>query len=850
MEKRRKDDEKSKSSLPAPTAAGSAGYSPASKPLAGGSLELSYQELQRQLSEKPHNHDLRQRFQSVCEELLLKDIRSAANLSVDEKLWWNCFYKPINEFRRRLSSPGRPSSSSSPNRNDPALYKQFLSNSIAFYRQLLLKLQQAHNLPLDKSLEPPASDEKEILAQVLCYHSYHRSLVCLGDLERYRQGLPGLELPEKREALAKAGGYYRQAIALFPANGNPYNQLAVLANQAEDELSEIYYYFRSLKSKLQFANIRNNMNALFEKNRLKIAALSSRFEPLRPNKGKKGPHDRQKLQKRLPESTSEQLKHFFTGFVRLHGIIFTRTSSEMFDAIKSRVLRDLDGLMRKEVLLAKEILRLLFVNALAVEHHLAWPRPDYTPTQQEVSDHAVLQEFLIRFVVEFFSKVLKGFRISRHAASPSPPPPKHGDSSSELSSDENGTPSEGDKRQLLGSEVSEPSWPGDNSSNTLGALSLFVEWLKSSPQVLNPTWTSDKRVWTNMWKSFAKLLNHVKSMMPTDAPQQESLMLPLVEDAELRGISTLMKAIGNPQFKLTKSLDVVVQQDEEAMFRIRASRIYSFGLYVSQASGMEPKLYFSEEEKKFSVRPFKVAVAHCPPVPPTAPSFPGYLPSEESILEPTDNLLEEKDISSYADLAANVDALTKEDDEDLEFGGTLNVTMELDGSKLQSEGTGVQQPHSNGSEDEKILLAPGTSLKKHIEIWKEPGPEASRAPPRAAIGSERDHHSARHTTSFEVWQTNSRETTADNSLFSFMPSPWPAASTSFSPTGSFFFNNRDSLVLAKDELLSGTFQQPQSDGSSFENRSLFGFESQFSSPFFGSTSSIWQPSSTRSFSKP
>ena len=65
----------------------------------------------------------------------------------------------------------------------------------------------------------------------------------------------------------RAGAYYRQAAAVQPESGNPYNQLAVMAYFTGDELRAVYYYFRSLAVALPFVTARENLLLLFEKNR-------------------------------------------------------------------------------------------------------------------------------------------------------------------------------------------------------------------------------------------------------------------------------------------------------------------------------------------------------------------------------------------------------------------------------------------------------------------------------------------------------------------------------------------------------------------------------------------------------
>lgn len=67
----------------------------------------------------------------------------------------------------------------------------------------------------------------------------------------------------------RAVTFYKQAAQVLPSNGNPYNQLAVMAYYISDELRAVYYYFRSLSVQVPFTTARENLLLLFERNRAK-----------------------------------------------------------------------------------------------------------------------------------------------------------------------------------------------------------------------------------------------------------------------------------------------------------------------------------------------------------------------------------------------------------------------------------------------------------------------------------------------------------------------------------------------------------------------------------------------------
>lgn len=69
----------------------------------------------------------------------------------------------------------------------------------------------------------------------------HRSLVCLGDLARYK-----LELDPYWDPLI-AKRYYKMAIATDPNIGMPHNQMGTIAGNTNYGLDAVYHYMRWLE---------------------------------------------------------------------------------------------------------------------------------------------------------------------------------------------------------------------------------------------------------------------------------------------------------------------------------------------------------------------------------------------------------------------------------------------------------------------------------------------------------------------------------------------------------------------------------------------------------------------------
>ena len=174
-----------------------------------------------------------------------------------ERLWKWCFYGRINELRVRLNKEksrakkrGGGSVSSGTNVADEIdkQLQQFLREAIALYLYLIKK----YGDHLKESSVSQSQDEEYIDATI---SSLYRMHIHLGDLYRYSSNIQ------------KAEDAYGKSAKLAPGNGNPFNQLAVVAQSQESQtVLALYYYARSLMANSLFETSRQNLVRLFEGN--------------------------------------------------------------------------------------------------------------------------------------------------------------------------------------------------------------------------------------------------------------------------------------------------------------------------------------------------------------------------------------------------------------------------------------------------------------------------------------------------------------------------------------------------------------------------------------------------------
>ncbi|XP_062082256.1 nonsense-mediated mRNA decay factor SMG7 isoform X2 [Humulus lupulus] len=316
----------------------------------------------------PSDPNAWQQIRENYEAIILEDHAFSEQHNIEYALW-QLHYKRIEELRAHfnaaLSSSG---SNSSQNVKGPARpdrltkirlqFKTFLSEASGFYHDLIVKIRAKYGLSLGYFSEDSDNqsftekDGKKSAEVKKGLISCHRSLIYLGDLARYK-GLYG-EGDSKTREFTAASSYYMQAASLLPSSGNPHHQLAILASYSGDELVAVYRYFRSLAVDSPFSTARENLIVAFEKNRHSYSQLSgdavarggkdspAKLSGKARGKGEgkhvsKDTNAETKLVKEGVSSSQESYKSFCVRFVRLNGILFTRTSLETFAEVLSLV---------------------------------------------------------------------------------------------------------------------------------------------------------------------------------------------------------------------------------------------------------------------------------------------------------------------------------------------------------------------------------------------------------------------------------------------------------------------------------------------------------------------------------
>ncbi|KAF4137604.1 Est1 DNA/RNA binding domain [Phytophthora infestans] len=303
---------------------------------------------------------LRRRLMDVATRLANAHPAFAAKKEVEQALWKPCFYRRIEDFRRRIRKYAAAAQGDRNVREHFARvsseFQQFLTDSAVFY---------AHLRDVFASWLQTASKE-DFDAIARGRQSLYRCYVFLGDLARYRE----LHSQKAKKNFAAAEALYHRALAVLPENGNPHNQLAVLATYVEAETVAVYRYCRSLLTSQPFTTAEENLALLFERSRQRPLAAPITFTV------SSSPSSKEK---------SAFLKSYLHRLTRMHGILFalssprgsptassgTRSNSETATPVYPRdmeavLFKDMRTLLQAGVVGDALLLKIMVINIFCI----------------------------------------------------------------------------------------------------------------------------------------------------------------------------------------------------------------------------------------------------------------------------------------------------------------------------------------------------------------------------------------------------------------------------------------------------------------------------------------------------
>ena len=328
----------------------------------------------------------------VLSDVILTSPEHALRKDCFGRMWRNCFYARIGELRSRISRERRKNGASL--KKLEAILKQFLKEAITLYKYLVEKYEsKLLPSPSQESEEPTPTTTTDGVVPGL-----HRILIHLGDLYRYSC------------SYSKAEDCYQRASKLAPSKGNPYNQLAVVA-QLKDTSAPLscvalYYYARSLLATHDpFESSKANLERLLESNREWLQSTSE--QALLDEHCKTYA---QKVEKsRAIRSVQSRL--FLARFVDLHydffrGMSFSERQTrdtELVDKMNTLISK-LDALLKEWAFGDSLLVKMVVINAFSIH----W-------TQSKT----LARSFMLRFGASLAERLEHGLRKAMEKNTPS-----------------------------------------------------------------------------------------------------------------------------------------------------------------------------------------------------------------------------------------------------------------------------------------------------------------------------------------------------------------------------------------------------------------------------------------------
>ncbi|KAM3915050.1 nonsense-mediated mRNA decay factor SMG7 isoform 2-T2 [Leptodactylus fuscus] len=275
----------------------------------------------------------RQALQDLYQKMLVTDLEYALDKKVEQDLWNHAFKNQITTLQ------GQAKNRSNPNRSEvQANLSLFLEAASGFYTQLLQELCTVFNVDLPcrvKSSQLGIISNKQMHCGTVvkpqsssCSYICQHCLVHLGDIARYRN------------QTSQAESYYRHAAQLVPSNGQPYNQLAILASSKGDHLTTIFYYCRSIAVKFPFPAASTNLQKALSK------ALESREE----------------VKKRWSVSD------FIKAFIKFHGHVYLAKNLDRLSHLREQLEEQFKTMVFQKAFNSQQLVHITVINLFQLHH--------------------------------------------------------------------------------------------------------------------------------------------------------------------------------------------------------------------------------------------------------------------------------------------------------------------------------------------------------------------------------------------------------------------------------------------------------------------------------------------------
>lgn len=424
---------------------------------------------------------------------------------------------------------------------EDTFYRSLVSRIVAFYKlhqragPSLSLLGIAADVGADGC--PTLSREEEEKKLQLVY----KGLICLGDLERYKEQYTERARRDAREGVApkaerfdKAIMYYEVARGLQPDNGTAFNQLAVIDGYVGQAFNCTYHYYRALAVRQPFPSGDVNLERV----------LKRAFDRWRAGGGgEKGEGEADRFRRDLLSACA--ILHLRAGYVIREGCADGRTSH--FTALHTEVIGNFGKLIHARQLPSEVIVK---TTAMVISEH--WcarlGKAEKGEDEEKARRRRHVEELALKFILGIFGTLM---RTAETEVTESLAAHKDADESAVAEDDE-----VTDTTLALAQRITAVL------RRILPSLRIMSRWLKGHIEYIGRlAGKADVRAF---WARYKTLMLSLVRLFPLI--QLPSLESPLEEDIDMRGFLPLRRSISEESGEVMEQQDV--HPNEEQLMRI------------------------------------------------------------------------------------------------------------------------------------------------------------------------------------------------------------------------------------------------------------------------------------------
>ncbi|WWC85691.1 uncharacterized protein L201_000557 [Kwoniella dendrophila CBS 6074] len=368
----------------------------------------------------------------------------------------------------------------------------------------------------------------------------YKALICLGDLERYkeqyhdqpksrnnnnnnRRGNSSMITKGGEEKFYQARHYYEIARGIQPDDGSAFNQLAVISTYLSDPFSTTYYYFRASAIRNAFKGIDG---IIYE-------YLGKATERWRTRRKEEKDKEDSALEK------GDEVKKWKDDMIVLVGILYLKAGFSFIPTLQPNLLEQFSVLLKSRQLSTEVIVKTVVIviglhhharNTAGIEQDQNLVKRSHEAEFKSLELLLGIAEVLMRIALEEIEDVKSTLNDESALAI---------DDDNDSLNNEN----EDDNMNMM-KESKLPEYISAVLRRILPSLRILSKWIKLDLDYLSRFSNNDNNPSTiikSFWKTYKKLIDNLGYVFPIS--QLPSLPEPLEEDLDMKGFSPLQRGL-------------------------------------------------------------------------------------------------------------------------------------------------------------------------------------------------------------------------------------------------------------------------------------------------------------------